>query len=239
MNPDSMNTRSVEPPSSAARPVRVLLADDQDLVRAGFRVILGAQPDIDVVGEAGNGAEAVTEVARLRPDVVLMDVQMPDVDGLTSTWRILDTPTAQHSVKVVILTVFDREDYLFEALKAGASGFLLKNAAPEELVDAVRIVARGDALLSPQVTRRVIARFTGSGPVVPVRRPEELTDREYEILVQVARGASNTEIAESLFLEQTTVKTHVSRILTKLDLRDRTQAVVFAYENGIVTPGSQ
>lgn len=235
MNPESANT--VIRDAIGNRPVRVVLVDDQDLVRAGFRVILGAEDDIEVVGEAGNGADAVTEVARLQPDVVLMDVQMPEVDGLASTWRILGSRTSAHPVKVVILTTFDREDYLFEALQAGASGFLLKNAAPEALVEAVRVVARGDALLSPEVTRRVIARFTSPDPVVPVRRPPELTDREYEILIQIARGASNTEIAQELFLGQTTVKTHVSRILAKLDLRDRTQAVVFAYEHGIVTPG--
>lgn len=218
------------------RPLRVLLVDDHDLVRAGFRVILGAQQDIDVVGEAGDGAGAVADVARLQPDVVLMDVQMPDVDGLTATRRIRDN-AAPDAAKVVILTVFDRDDYLFEALKAGASGFLLKNSAPEELVDAVRVAARGDALLSPTVTRRVIARFASPGSAVPTQRPSRLTDREYEILVQLASGASNTKIAETLFLSETTVKTHVSRILTKLDLRDRTQAAVFAFEHGVVTPG--
>ncbi len=212
----------------------MVLADDQDLVRAGFRVILGAEDDIEVVGEAGDGLTAVELVTRLAPDVVLLDVQMPGIDGLEATRRILGPGTS--SAKVVILTTFDREDYLFEALRAGASGFLLKNASPEDLVESVRVVARGDALLSPEVTRRVIARFSAPAPV-PLRRPRTLTDREFEVLVLLARGASNTEIARALFLAETTVKTHVSRVLAKLDLRDRTHAVVFAYENGIVAPG--
>ncbi|MFL6126526.1 response regulator [Actinophytocola sp.] len=218
--------------------LRVLLADDQDLVRAGFRVILGMEDDIEVVGEAGDGFAAVELAERLRPDVVLMDVQMPGIDGLEATRRVLgggNTPGA--GMRVVILTTFDREDYLFEALRAGASGFLLKNASPEDLVEAVRIVARGDALLSPAVTRRVIARFSAPAPAAPAHRPPELTDREFEVLVKLARGASNAEIAKELYLGETTVKTHVSRVLTKLGLRDRTHAVVFAYEKGIVAPG--
>jgi DNA-binding NarL/FixJ family response regulator len=217
--------------------LRVVLADDQSLVRAGFRVILGTEPDIEVVGEAGDGEQAVEVVARVRPDVVLMDVQMPKVDGLEATRRILGSTPSDSAVKVVILTTFDREDYLFEALRAGASGFLLKNASPEDLVESVRVVARGDALLSPEVTRRVIARF--NAPVATVQtRPPELTDREFEVLVELARGASNTEIARTLHLGETTVKTHVSRVLAKLGLRDRTHAVVFAYENGVVARGS-
>jgi DNA-binding NarL/FixJ family response regulator len=214
--------------------LRVLLVDDQDLVRAGFRVILGMEDDIEVVGEAGDGLIAVDLAGQLQPDVVLMDVQMPGVDGLEATRRILGSM----DTKVVILTTFDREDYLFEALRAGASGFLLKNASPEDLVEAVRIVARGDALLSPEVTRRVVARFSSAAPPVPAHRPPELTDREFEVLVKLARGASNAEIANDLYLGETTVKTHVSRVLTKLGLRDRTHAVVFAYENGIVAPGA-
>jgi DNA-binding NarL/FixJ family response regulator len=213
--------------------LRVLLADDQDLVRAGFRVILGMEDDIEVVGEAGDGLAAVELAERLRPDVVLMDVQMPGIDGLEATRRVL----GRDGTRVVILTTFDREDYLFEALRAGASGFLLKNASPEDLVEAVRIVARGDALLSPAVTRRVIARVSAPAPAAPPHRPPELTDREFEVLVKLARGASNAEIAKELYLGETTVKTHVSRVLTKLGLRDRTHAVVFAYEKGIVAPG--
>lgn len=222
-----------------SEPLRVVLADDQAMVRAGFRVILGAEPDVEVVGEAGDGLEAVRVVGELRPDVVLMDVQMPGIDGLEAARRILDAPGLEGDpVKIVILTTFDREDYLFEALQAGASGFLLKNAAPEDLVESVRIVARGDALLSPEVTRRVIARFAvSSGAPVTERRPEELTEREYEVLVLLGRGASNGEIAEQFVVSEATVKTHVSRVLTKLELRDRTHAVVYAYENGIVAPG--
>lgn len=215
--------------------LRVLLADDQDLVRAGFRVILGMEDDIEVAGEAGDGLAAVDLAVRLRPDVVLMDVQMPGIDGLEATRRVLSTV----ETRVVILTTFDREDYLFEALRAGASGFLLKNAAPEDLVDAVRVVARGDALLSPEMTRRVIERFAVGVPSAPAHRPPELTDREFEVLVQLARGASNSEIAAELYLGEATVKTHVSRVLTKLGLRDRTHAVVFAYERGIVAPGAE
>jgi DNA-binding NarL/FixJ family response regulator len=217
--------------------LRVVLADDQDLVRAGFRVILGAEDGIEVVGEAGDGLAAVDLAHRLRPDVVLMDVQMPGIDGLEATRRILGSTPANGPVKVVILTTFDREDYLFEALRAGASGFLLKNASPEDLIESVRVVARGDALLSPEVTRRVIARFSAPVEAAPVRRAPQQTDREFEVLVLLARGRSNAEIAQALYLAETTVKTHVSRILAKLGLRDRTHAVVFAYEHGIVAPG--
>jgi DNA-binding NarL/FixJ family response regulator len=232
-------TAESEPRATPTRPLRVVLADDQELVRAGFRVILGTEDDIEVVGEAGDGHTAVELVERLRPDVVLMDVQMPGVDGLAATRRILGTITPEQPVKVVILTTFDREDYLFEALRCGASGFLLKNASPEDLVESVRVVARGDALLSPEVTRRVIARFSTPGTPPPVARPPELTDREFEVLVALARGASNAEIAQELYLGESTVKTHVSRVLGKLGLRDRTHAVVFAYENGIVAPGGR
>jgi DNA-binding NarL/FixJ family response regulator len=229
--------------------IRVVLVDDQDLVRAGFRVILGTEEGIEVVGEARNGAEAIDRVTALRPDVVLMDVQMSDVDGLEATRRILSPahpqtdlttdPETHRPVRVVILTTFDREDYLFQALKAGASGFLLKNARPEDLIEAVRVVARGDALLSPEVTRRVIERFSAPEPLPPPHRPSELTEREYEVLVALAKGATNAEIAEQLYVGETTVKTHVSRVLTKLGLRDRTQAVVYAYENGVVAPPSR
>jgi DNA-binding NarL/FixJ family response regulator len=229
-----------DPRGTPDRPLRVVLADDQALVRAGFRVILGTEDGIEVVGEAGDGAAAVELVGRLAPDVVLMDVQMPGVDGLAATRRILGAADPAHPVRIVILTTFDREDYLFEALRSGASGFLLKNASPEDLVEAVRVVARGDALLSPEVTRRVVARFAASSSPTapaPAPRPPELTDREFEVLVSLAKGVSNAEIARELFLGEATVKTHVSRVLAKLGLRDRTHAVVFAYENGIVAPG--
>ncbi|NDL60472.1 response regulator [Phytoactinopolyspora sp. XMNu-373] len=230
--------------TGGATSIRVLIADDQDLVRTGFRAILGVEPGIEVVGEARDGSEAVELTRQLEPDVVLMDVQMPGVDGLEATRRILRTvdpgcpPTdgPQDAVKIVILTTFDREDYLFEALQAGASGFLLKNASADDLVESVRIVARGDALLSPEVTRRVIARFSAPAPATEPRRPPELTDREFEVLVLLARGATNAEIAAELYLGETTVKTHVSRILMKLGLRDRTHAVVYAYENAVVVP---
>jgi DNA-binding NarL/FixJ family response regulator len=236
---DDTETHGAAPTKDTGdRPLRVVLADDQDLVRAGFRVILSSDDGIEVVGEAGDGWEAVEVATRERADVVLMDVQMPKLDGLEATRRLLGPAGADHPTKVIILTTFDREDYLFEALRAGASGFLLKNASPEDLIESVRIVARGDALLSPEVTRRVIARFSAPAVTGPTRRPSELTDREFEVLSLLAKGASNAEIARQLVLGETTVKTHVSRILTKLNLRDRTHAVVFAYENGIVTPGS-
>ncbi len=214
--------------------VRVLLADDQDLVRAGFRMILSTEPGIEVVGEAHDGVEAVELAARERPDVVLMDVQMPRMDGLEATRQVVG---AGHA-RVVVLTTFDREDYLFAALQAGASGFLLKNARADDLAVAVRVVARGDALLSPEVTRRVLDRFATRSTAA--RRPDlldQLTEREAEVLALVARGASNAEIAAQLFLGEATVKTHVSRVLAKLGLRDRVQAVVFAYESGVVAPG--
>lgn len=223
--------------------IRVLLADDQELVRVGFRVILEAEDDIEVVAEAADGEQAVELTAATAPDVVLMDVQMPGMDGLAATRRIA-ADTASSGSAVLILTTFNRDDYLFEALRAGASGFLLKNSTPEELIDAVRILARGDALLAPEITRRVISAFAtqpsptvDSGDVAPSPRLGALTDRERQVLDLLARGESNAEIAARLFLGETTVKTHVSRVLMKLGLRDRTQAVVFAYEHGVVTPG--
>ncbi|PPG50483.1 DNA-binding response regulator [Rathayibacter sp. AY1E9] len=219
--------------------VRVLLVDDQELVRVGFRIILESEPGIEVVGEARTGLEALQRASELRPDVICMDVQMPGLDGLAATREIVADPRL--CSRVLILTTFDRDDYLFEALSAGASGFLLKNASPEELVEAVQVVARGDAMLAPDVTRRVIERFAS----VPERTPTaadhpgvaDLTDREREVLVHLARGWSNAEIAAELFVGEATVKTHVSKILMKLGVRDRIQAVVFAYEHGIAVPG--
>ncbi len=215
--------------------VRVVLADDQDLVRAGFRVILESEPGITVVGEAADGATAVDAVTTLRPDVVCLDVQMPGVDGLEAARRItaLDDPPA-----VLILTTFDNDDTLFAALDAGASGFLLKNASPEKLIDAVLTVASGDALLAPDVTRRVISRATGSAPAgVPDGTVPGLTERETEVLRLLAQGMSNGEIAERLYVGEATVKTHVSNVLQKLQLRDRVQAVVWAYEHGVARSG--
>ncbi|PPF73071.1 response regulator transcription factor [Rathayibacter sp. AY1E6] len=219
--------------------VRVLLVDDQELVRVGFRIILESEPGIEVVGEARTGLEALQRASELRPDVICMDVQMPGLDGLAATREIVADPRL--CSRALILTTFDRDDYLFEALSAGASGFLLKNASPEELVEAVQVVARGDAMLAPDVTRRVIERFAS----VPERTPAaadhsgvaDLTDREREVLVHLARGWSNAEIAAELFVGEATVKTHVSKILMKLGVRDRIQAVVFAYEHGIAVPG--
>jgi DNA-binding NarL/FixJ family response regulator/class 3 adenylate cyclase len=224
----------------AASPSRigVLIVDDQALVRTGFRMILEAEADLDVVGEASDGAEAVDEARRTRPDVILMDVRMPNVDGLEATRRLLDGK--EEGPRVLILTTFDLDEYVYEALKAGASGFLLKDTPPEELVDAIHVVARGEALLAPSITRRVIEEFVRRPPEstrAPARELQELTPRELEILGYVARGLSNAEIATEAFVSETTVKTHVAHILMKLNLRDRVQAVVFAYENGVVAPG--
>ena len=216
----------------------VLIVDDQALVRAGFRMILEAEQDIQVVGEAADGREAVAEARRLRPDIVLMDVRMPDVDGIEATRRLLGDDGA--AVKVVMLTTFDMDEYVYDALKAGASGFLLKDVPPEQLVDGIRAVASGDALLAPSVTRRVIEEFVRRPPdSVRTAPPElaELTARELEVLKLVARGLANAEIAKELFISETTVKTHVAHVLMKLKLRDRVQAVVFAYESGLVLPG--
>ncbi|WP_454051836.1 response regulator [Cellulomonas sp. Marseille-Q8402] len=221
------------------RPVRVLLADDQALLRAGLATILGASPGIEVVGQAGTGREAVELARALQPDVVCMDVQMPDMDGLEATRRIVADPAV--TAGVLVLTTFNRDDYLLESLQAGAAGFLLKNSRPEQLADAVRAVAAGDALLSPEVTRAVIARAMTAGsapgrsgvPVPGARAGAGLTERELEVLRLVARGLSNDEIAAELVLGRATVKTHVSNVLTKLGLRDRVQAVVYAYEHGL------
>jgi DNA-binding NarL/FixJ family response regulator len=225
--------------------VRVVIVDDQGMVRTGFGVLLNAQPDIEVVGEAVNGEEGLRRVAELRPDVVLMDVRMPVMDGLEATRRLLDGHIADGgegggaAPKVLMLTTFDLDDYVYEALRAGASGFLLKDASAAELADAVRIVAAGDALLSPSITRRLIAEFSRlGGPRAPSRkRLEDLTERETEVLALVARGLSNGEIAAELVVAEQTVKTHFGRVLMKLGLRDRPQAIVYAYEVGLVRPG--
>ncbi|MEU4607258.1 response regulator transcription factor [Kribbella sp. NPDC023972] len=214
--------------------IRVLVVDDQEMVRAGFSALLDAQADLEVVGQAGDGAEAVALAAELQPDVILMDVRMPVMDGLAATRRILAAGDPQ--ARVVMLTTFDLDDYVYAALRAGASGFLLKHSTPDELAGAVRVVAAGDALLAPSVTRRLVEDFARVQPVVPIT-PVRLTPRETDVLRQVARGLSNRQIAAELVLAEQTVKTHVSNILTKLDLRDRAQAVVYAYEAGVVTPG--
>jgi DNA-binding NarL/FixJ family response regulator len=216
--------------------ISVVIADDQGMVRSGFTVLLNAQADIEVIGEAVNGQEAIAQAASLHPDVILMDVRMPVLDGLQATRQITAMPDAP---KILVLTTFDLDDYVYEALRSGASGFLLKDASARELADAVRLVAAGDALLAPGVTRRLIAEFARMGaPRAPSRKQlEGLTERESEVLALVARGMSNGEIADHLVVAEQTIKTHVSRILMKLGLRDRTQAVVLAYESGLVHPG--
>ncbi|HEX6523767.1 MAG TPA: response regulator transcription factor [Streptosporangiaceae bacterium] len=220
--------------------IRVLLADDQTLIRAGFRVLLEGAGDMEVVGEAVNGAEAVDLARRERADVVLMDIRMPEMDGLEATQRIAaDDDLA--GVKVVILTTFESDEYVYQALRSGASGFLVKDTEPEDLIRAVRVVARGDALLSPSVTRRLIANLAGvpaRSPARPAQSLSRLTGREREVLALVAEGLSNDEIAARLYLSPLTTKTHVSRIMTKLEARDRAQLVVMAYESGLVVPGS-
>ncbi len=216
--------------------VRVVIADDQGMVRSGFTTLLNSEPDIEVIGEAVNGQEAVTRAIQLRPDVILMDVRMPVMDGLEATRQITALDGAP---RVLVLTTFDLDDYVYQALRWGASGFLLKDASARELAEAVRVVAAGDALLSPSVTRRLIAEFARMGaPRGPSRKTlQDLTERETEVLALVARGLSNAEIAGRLVVAEQTVKTHVSRVLMKLGLRDRTQAVVLAYETGLVQPG--
>lgn len=210
--------------------IRVLVVDDQSMVRAGFRLLLADEPDIEVVAEASNGREAVAYAARLHPDVILMDIRMPELDGLEATRRILATDT---SARVLVLTTFDLDDYVFEALRAGASGFVLKDDPPEQLLAAVRTVASGEALLSPAVTRRVIRHFTHARHQSPPPGVAELTSRELEVFELLTRGLSNAEIGEALFISDTTVKTHVTRLLQKLGLRDRAQAIVLAYQTGL------
>jgi DNA-binding NarL/FixJ family response regulator len=220
--------------------VGVLIADDQALVRAGFRMILEAEEDIEVVGEAADGREAVSETERLRPDLILMDVRMPEMDGIEATRRVLEA--TGYAPKVVMLTTFDMDEYVYDALRAGASGFLLKDVPPEQLVVGIRAVASGDALLAPSVTRRVIEEFVRRPPTSVRTLPPkiaELTARELEVLRLIARGLSNAEIATELFVSDTTVKTHVAHVLMKLGLRDRVQAVVLAYESGLIEPGDR
>jgi DNA-binding NarL/FixJ family response regulator len=210
--------------------IRVLVADDQSMVRAGFRMLLSSQPDIEVVAEASNGLEAVEKAARFGPTVVLMDIRMPELDGLEATRRIL---AADAAARILILTTFDHDEYVYEALRAGASGFVLKDDPPEQLLAAIRTVAGGEALLSPAVTKRVIAQFARLPRPTPARRLDELTERELEVFRLIARGLSNAEIGQELYISDTTVKTHITHILQKLDLRDRVQAVVLAYETGL------
>jgi len=218
--------------------IRILIVDDQAMVRTGFRMILESEEDIDIAGEAADGLEAIDQARALQPDVILMDIRMPNLDGLEATRRILDGGVS--TAKVLVLTTFDLDEYVYESLRAGASGFMLKDAPPEQLVDAIRIVASGDSLLAPSVTRRVIEGFVAGRPARagPPPELESLTARELEVLHALARGCSNAEIAKELFVSETTVKTHVARVLQKLNLRDRVQAVVLAYESGLVQPGS-
>ena len=219
--------------------IRVVVVDDQELVREGFAMVLDHEDDIEVVGEAGTGVEAVDVAGSTRPDVILMDIRMPEMDGLEATRRILSDP--DWPVKVVILTTFDPDEYVFQALKAGASAFVLKDIPRAELVAAVRTVADGGALLAPSITQRLIGRFTQglAADTAATARLERLTDREHEVLTAIGRGFNNTEISEKLFIGAATVKSHINSVFTKLGLRDRAQAVVFAYESGLVEPGEQ
>ncbi len=218
-------------------PIRVLIIDDQALIRSGLRMILEAEPGISVIGEAPDGREGIEAATRQRPDVVLMDIRMPVMDGIDATRR-LNTSSLDPKPRVLILTTFDLDEYVYAAIRAGASGFLLKDAPPDDLIHAIRVVARGEALLAPTVTRRLIEEFASRPePDASTEGMDELTEREIEVLRSLAAGLSNAEIAEALFVSEATVKTHISHILTKLDLRDRVQAVVVAYESGLVRPG--
>jgi DNA-binding NarL/FixJ family response regulator len=218
--------------------VRILIADDQALVRAGFKMILDAEADLEVIGEASDGRQAVAMAEDLEPDVVLMDIRMPELDGIEAT-RQLITAAGDRDVRVLMLTTFDANEYVYEALRAGASGFLLKDVPPEQLVAGIRVVSEGEALLAPSITRRLIQEFASAVPprAEPPKGLSELTARELEVFKLVARGLSNAEIAEELVVSETTVKTHVARVLMKLGLRDRVQAVVLAYESGVAVPG--
>lgn len=221
-----------------SEPIRVLVVDDQALVRAGFTMILNSEDDIEVVGEASDGAEAIDAVRDLDPDVVLMDIRMPKMDGLAATARIV-AEREEGRPRVLILTTFDLDEHIYAALRAGASGFLLKDTPPDDLVHAIRVVSAGDALLAPSVTRTLLEHFSQMPiPHTPHPGVESLTDREVEVLLFIADGSSNAEIADTLFVSEATIKTHVSHILSKLDVRDRVQAVVVAYESGLVVPGS-
>ena len=219
--------------------IRVLIADDQALVRAGFRMILDAEDDLEIIGEAKDGAEAVEMALELRPDVVLMDIRMPEMDGIEATRRVAGADGEQ-PIRVLMLTTFDLNEYVYEALRAGASGFLLKDVPPEQLAAGIRVVAEGEALLAPSITKRLIEEFATARPAEPPTPPksfDELTPRELEVFKLIARGLSNAEIAAELVVSETTVKTHVARLLMKLGLRDRVQAVVLAYESGLAQPG--
>jgi DNA-binding NarL/FixJ family response regulator len=220
----------------------VLIADDQALVRAGFRMILDAEPDIEVVGEAEDGAEAVEQIRRLKPDVCLMDIRMPRMNGLEATREVVNgtASDADQPTRVLMLTTFDLNEYVYEALRAGASGFLLKDVPADQLVAGIHVVAEGEALLAPSITRRLIEEFAHNAPIerTPPKELDELTARELEVFKLIARGMSNAEIAAELIVSETTVKTHVARILMKLHLRDRVQAVVYAYESGVSQPGT-
>jgi DNA-binding NarL/FixJ family response regulator len=219
--------------------VRIMIADDQALVRAGFKMILDAEDDIEVVGEAHDGLQAVDMARRLKPDVVLMDIRMPELDGIEATRRVTRAEGDEQPVRVIMLTTFDLNEYVYEALRAGASGFLLKDVPPEQLAAGIRVVAGGEALLAPSITRRLIEEFAEVAPAIPEAPAglDELTARELEVFKLVARGLSNAEIAAELIVSETTVKTHVARMLMKLGLRDRVQAVVLAYESGVAIPG--
>jgi DNA-binding NarL/FixJ family response regulator len=216
--------------------IRVLVADDQSMVRAGFRMLLSHEEDIEVVAEASNGLEAVAKTARFQPSVVLMDIRMPELDGLEATRRIL---AADDTARILILTTFDLDEYVYEALRAGASGFVLKDDPPEQLLAAIRTVAQGDALLSPTITKRVIKQFVRIPQSAPPKQLDDLTERELDVFRLIARGLSNAEIGRELYISDTTVKTHITHILQKLDLRDRVQAVVLAYETGLFDSDAQ
>jgi DNA-binding NarL/FixJ family response regulator len=220
--------------------IRILIADDQSLVRTGFRMILDAEPDLAVVGEAIDGREAVDKAKAAKPDVILMDIRMPELDGIEATRRIV-AENGDDAPKILMLTTFDLNEYVYEALRAGASGFLLKDVPAEQLADGVRVVAAGEALLAPSVTRRLLSEFAQVRPrdAAPPPAFEELTPREHEVFRLIARGMSNAEVAQELIVSETTVKTHVARVLMKLSLRDRIQAVVLAYESGIIQPGAE